>query len=294
MLLTATVIPSAALLFAQFSYLHAAIHILLVMVISAETYMAMLHNASHTSLYRPRFYLLNGVIPYLLGPFFGQTINGYFFHHIKHHHVEDNGVRDLSSTESYQRDSILAFLHYFLRFFLFVAIELPFYFFRNGRISWGLQAMFGEFLTLLLFGVCTYANVRAGLAVFVIPFCAMRFGMMAANWGQHAFINPDRKKAHSVTILESSYNSLAFNDGFHHSHHRNSLRHWSEHSVALPASLDNITLKGDINFGDLWLMLMWKDYAQIERMLVFTGEKEKRPSKQAIIRELKRQLAPVS
>ena len=30
-------------------------------------------------------------------------------HHVKHHHVEDQGVRDLSSTSGYQRDSLLHF-----------------------------------------------------------------------------------------------------------------------------------------------------------------------------------------
>jgi hypothetical protein len=49
-----------------------------------------------------------------------------------------------------------------------------------------------------LFALLTRARVAAGLTVFVVPWCLMRFFMMAANWGQH---NPDSKDAHSLTIL---------------------------------------------------------------------------------------------
>jgi hypothetical protein len=58
----------------------------------------------------------------------------------------------------------------------------------------------------------------------------MRFFMMAADWGQHAFINPDSKDA--------SYNCVAFNDGLHASHHENSQRHWSDHPNAAISQAD--------------------------------------------------------
>ena len=76
------------------------------MVVFAESYMSMLHISSHRPLYADGFKLLNGVIPFVLALGFGQTWNTYYYHHVKHHHVEDNGRNDLSSTLAYQRDSL--------------------------------------------------------------------------------------------------------------------------------------------------------------------------------------------
>lgn len=292
--IASTVIPSACFLFLYFSYLHAVLHVLLVMVVYAETFMAMLHNASHRPIYRSS--LLNCVIPYLLCPFFGQTWNTYYYHHVKHHHVEDNGALDLSSTAQYQRDSIAAFLLYFLRFFFLIQTELPLYFVRKGRYALAIQAFASEISSLSMFTVSIWYWGMSGFAVFLVPFMLFRFFMMAANWGQHAFINSSSSTAHSLTIIGSSYNVVAFNDGFHASHHHNSKRHWSEHPNAAislkTVTLDSITLRGDLNFGDVWLLLMTKNFARLEELVIFSDETN-RPPKETIIAELKRQLQPV-
>lgn len=279
--------------FQSFSFLHAALHIVVVMYFCAETFMSMLHNTSHSPLFLDEYSWFNLIIPYVLCPFFGQTWNTYFFHHVKHHHVEDNSLADLSSTRGYQRDSRLHFLIYFLRFALLIQIELPWYFVRKGQVMCAFKALFGEICSLGLFAYASYMNFYASLAVFLIPFCAIRFGMMAANWGQHAFINSDEKHSHSVTIVNSTYNRIAFNDGFHASHHNNSLRHWTDHpSFSKDADFVNITFSGNVNFGDIWYLLMTQNYDELERMLVFK-DKKARPSKKRIILELHRQLAPL-
>jgi hypothetical protein len=266
------------------------------MVVCAETYMAMLHNVSHRSLFAAPCKVFNLVIPHALCLVFGQTWNTYYLHHVKHHHVEDNGSHDLSSTSKYQRDSLIHFLLYFSRFFFGVLIELPLYFARKRQFMFAAQALIGELASLILFACLTRFRLAAGLTVFIIPWCLMRFFMMAANWGQHAFINPETKGAHSLTILQTSYNHLAFNDGFHASHHENSQRHWSDHPTARvsqkDASFANITFAGDINFGDVWLLLMTKNYSRLEELFVYS-DKLKRPSKADIISELRRQLAPI-
>lgn len=212
--------------------MRAAFHLFLVMIVCAETFMSMLHNASHRKIFRAHVGFLNFVIPNFLCLFFGQTWNTYFFHHVKHHHVEDNGRGDLSSTASFQRDSITHFLIYFGRFFLLIHIELPYYFFARKQFIFAAHALFGELLSLFGYATAFFVWPYPTLFVFVFPFVLMRFFMMAANWGQHAFINNSAKHAHSLTILKSSYNTVAFNDGYHASHHENSQRHWSEHPVA--------------------------------------------------------------
>jgi hypothetical protein len=239
------------------------------MIVCAETFMSMLHNTSHRQLFRSEYAVFNLIVPYVLCVFFGQTWNTYFFHHIKHHHVEDNGVGDLSSTAAFQRDSIVHFLFYFCRFFFLIQLELPWYFVRKGQYIIAWKTISGELASLFVFGTTSWLMPHPATFVFVVPFMLMRFFMMAANWGQHAFINKNVKNAHSLTIIHSSYNLLAFNDGFHASHHENSQRHWSDHlqSSSFGASLEKITFSGDINFGDIWLLLMLKNYDKLEQMV---------------------------
>lgn len=76
-----------------------------------------LHYSSHLKLWSAaklgdlRAGLLNEVLPSLLGPLFGIPPGMYFLHHVAMHHVEDNAFPgDLSSTQPYQRDSILDFV----------------------------------------------------------------------------------------------------------------------------------------------------------------------------------------
>ncbi len=164
--------------FSSFSLVRAGLHLFFVMIICAETFMSMLHNASHRQLYRSEFWSLNLVIPYGLCLFFGQTWNTYFYHHVKHHHVEDNGKFDLSSTSSFQRDSLPQFLLYFARFFFLIQMELPYYFFARGRYWSSAKVFLGEILSLMLFVGLTLRNPAAAITVFVIPFLLMRFFMM--------------------------------------------------------------------------------------------------------------------
>ena len=78
--------------------------------------------------------LLNIIPSYLLSPFFGIPAGMYFLHHCVMHHVENNIFPwDVSSTEPYQRDNFLHFLHYWLRFLIAIWVELPYYAWVRGR-----------------------------------------------------------------------------------------------------------------------------------------------------------------
>ncbi len=289
-LLLSLVLPSAVILFVHFTFAHAALHVALVLFVSAETFTSILHNTSHRPLFAPHWSALNLIVPYVMCPLMGQTWNTYYYHHCKHHHVEDNGDADLSSTAAYQRDSAWQFGFYFLRFLLCIQVELAMYFIRRRQFANAAKMLGGELFSLAVFAGFTYWKPLPGMAVFIIPLLVMRFGMMAANWGQHAFTLP-------LTIIDASYNAVAFNDGYHLSHHHNPLKHWSEHPLYKAASCplvtpleDTITLRG-LSFGDVWLMLMLHDYPGLARCYVFTGEGA-RPSQDAIMQQLRAQVRP--
>ncbi|KAJ3081164.1 hypothetical protein HDU99_006414, partial [Rhizoclosmatium hyalinum] len=92
----------------------------------------------------------------------------------------------------------------------------------------------GEMGTMLTLAYITYNyNTWAMIWCFWVPMTASRFGMMSGNWVQHTFLDPKDPLGgglhNSITIIESRYNLLNYNDGYHASHHLNAQRHWSEH-----------------------------------------------------------------
>jgi len=108
-----TSIPSTMFLFYHFTYVHGIGHIghILMQLSYCSAFTLMLHNHIHN----------NGVISrrhawsdwsflYILELLMGHTWISYYYHHVKHYHVQGNGPEDLSSTTRHRRDSVLAFL----------------------------------------------------------------------------------------------------------------------------------------------------------------------------------------
>jgi len=130
--------------------------------------------------------------------------------------------------------------------------------------------------------------------VFIAPYLTCRFLMMAGNWGQHAFVDPedpsnDYKSA--ITCINARYNRRCYNDGYHISHHLAANRHWTEHPTEL---LDNrakyvendaIVFEG-IDFFMVWAFLMLKRYDILAKHFVELREKPR--SKEEIIALMKR------
>ena len=144
----------------------------------------MLHCVSHKKLSKSSYPWADKLVFYVLAPFYGQTWNTFYYHHVKHHHIEDNGPLDLSSTIWYDRDNWVHFLIYFSRFYFLIGIELPAYFVKKGKIQWYVNVFAGEFLTHFFyasfFWVC-----KNPLSVFFaldMPLNFSRIGMMTGKF----------------------------------------------------------------------------------------------------------------
>lgn len=92
-------LPSALyLLFYRFSYFHGVAHLIFT-VWCIGPFTLMLHNHIHNNgVLAKEWRALDAILPYLLEPLFGHTWDSYYWHHVKHHHAEGNGV------ETRQRD----------------------------------------------------------------------------------------------------------------------------------------------------------------------------------------------
>jgi hypothetical protein len=203
-----TTIPSALVLFSNFTWIHGVLHF--VMQFSyMGAYTIMMHQHIHQrGILRKELALFDRLFPYVLDPLMGHTWNSYFYHHVKHHHVEGTGPNDLSSTIRYQRDSLTHFIHYWARFFLFAWCELPLYFFRTKRYWYAAMSAFWEWSSYVgMYLLWTRVDARAAFFAVVLPFLLLRVGLMLGNWGQHAFVDdqdPDSDYRTSITLVDTT------------------------------------------------------------------------------------------
>lgn len=229
-----------------------------------DRFTLMLHCTSHRPLFKPAYRRMNEIIPWVLGPFFGQSPNSYFAHHVGMHHREENLPDDLSSTLEYQRDRLSHWLLYCGRFLLCGALDLMRYFANRRRPKLLRKVLVGETVYFAVAGALLLWNPAATLVVFVVPLVAIRTLMMMGNWGQHAFVsreNPGDPYLSSITCINSRYNSRCFNDGYHIGHHLFPRMHWTEYPAQFEGNLeeygkrDAIVFEG-VDFFGVWLLLM--------------------------------------
>jgi fatty acid desaturase len=218
----------AVLWFFAFSWWYAVPFALAHFLLTPPTIL-MLHCAMHRPLVKqPRW--IATALPYVMA-FLFMIPCGYKEHHVGMHHPENNLEDDLSSTMGYQRDRFTHFLHYFARFFFLIYAELPMYFLRKGRRKLAVRSVSMELIQVACILLALALNWRAAVSFMVIPFVFVRFMMMAGNWGQHAFIDaaePGNSLRNSINCIDSRYNAIAFNDGYHIVHHEKPNLHWTE------------------------------------------------------------------
>lgn len=241
-----------------------------------DRFILMLHCTSHRQLFKREHAWMNQIIPWVLGPFFGETPEAYFVHHMGMHHPENNLPDDLSSTMRYQRDRFTHWLHYYLSFLTVGFVDLARYHWKkqNTKLFW--RVMRGELAFWLVAWALAFVNLRWTLCVLVGPVVFVRTLMMAGNWAQHAFVDaadPGNAYKNSITCINTRYNRRCFNDGYHILHHIRPRTHFSEYPVEFEANRetygreDAIVFEG-IDFFQVWLLLMVGAWSSLARRFV--------------------------
>ena len=219
----------------------------------------------------------------VLGPLFGETPETYYVHHIGMHHIQNNYFTDLSSTMIYKRDS---FRHWCCYFFNFLFCHRDLYKLMAGKNTKLLMRFFAGEIGWLLFTIYHFSSrPTSTFFVLIAPVLIMRLGMMAGNWGQHAFINPDEPTTnygHSINIINSSYNSRCFNDGYHIIHHLYPSAHYTELPSLFASNIKSLAEHDCIVFSNrnwdfaiIWFYLMIKDYDTLAKNYVNIGQKNR-------------------
>lgn len=244
-------------------------------------YGLMLHCTSHRIFFKKKYNILNKYLPWVVGPFFGQSPETYYAHHIGMHHPENNLTDDISSTMPYKRDSLRGFIKYFTEFFFLVIFQLSKYFSDRKRFRLMFNTIRGELIYFVFVIAMAFVNFQATLVVFIIPFFLFRIIAMLGNWAQHAFISPDdpaNEYKNSITCINTKYNHKCWNDGYHISHHLKPAMHWTEHPHHFLSSIDEY-VKNEaivfekIHFLHVFVYLMTKRYDKLARHYVNLGNR---------------------
>lgn len=260
----------------KFSWWIAVPYLVFNLGIMLGPYVLMLHNTSHRKLFKEEYKFMNYYIPWILGPFYGESPETYFYHHIGMHHAENNLSADISSTMNYQRDNLIDFLKYFGRFFLFGIVELSIYFRKKNRSRFLKKILLGEFSFILMCIALSFFNWQATLVVFVLPFFFVRYAMMAGNWAQHAFIDstdPGNSYRNSITCINTVYNKRCFNDGYHIGHHLTPAMHWTDMPKNFQDNKEKYALNKSVVFKEvdyffIWFLLMTHNYKYLANKFV--------------------------
>ena len=250
-------------------------------VVFKGPYGLMMHCTSHRPWFKQKYAFMNHYLPWIIGPFFGQTPETYYTHHVGMHHPENNMPEDESTTMPYQRDSIREFSHYLGTFIFLGVYHLCSYFVRKRRKRLLYRSVRGELLFIAMcIGLC-FINWPATLVVFILPFFTFRIIAMTGNWAQHAFIaadEPDNAYKNSVTCINTKYNVKCWNDGYHISHHLQSNMHWTEHPTYFQDTIDeyannNAVVFDGIHFLHVFIYLMRDRYDLLAKHFVNIGNR---------------------
>jgi fatty acid desaturase len=236
----------------------------------------MLHCICHRKCFKQPYQWLHTYITWIVCPLFGHAPEGYFSHHLGMHHIENNMPDDTSSTMPYQRDSLRDFLAYFFKF-LFVGVKNTIlYLYYRKRKKLYMRLTIGEYTYIAFCIVMCFINLKATLVVFIVPLLFARLVMMLGNWTQHSFIDskdPDNLYTNSINCINTPYNKVCWNDGYHIIHHLRPGMHYTDMPAEFLKRKDEFAANKAIVFDGIhylhiFVYLLTKRYDKLANNLV--------------------------
>ncbi len=262
----------------------------------------MFHCICHRKFFKKPYQWIHGYITWIICPLFGHAPEGYFSHHLGMHHIENNMEEDTSSTMAYQRDSITDFLAYFFKF-LFVGVKNTIlYLYHRKRKKLYQRLTIGEYAYFAFcIGMC-FVDLKATLMIFILPLLFARLVMMLGNWTQHSFIdstNPENLYTNSINCINTKYNHICWNDGYHIIHHLRPGMHYTEMPAELLKRKDEFATNKAIVFDGIhylhvFTFLLTKRYDKLADNLVNINNMfSSREQAIALMKERTRKISPL-
>lgn len=241
----------------NWSWLWIVPHLLITWVVFGQRFILAMHYAAHIPLFSKKKIgfaatLLNAIPTTVMCNFYGMPAGAYYVHHcIMHHQANNFFPHDVSSTMPYDRSSPLHFFAYVINFMIHTFLYLPFYCIVKKRydIAGVCAALLGTYMLAIKFLYAfnpLFFTCSLGIASVLGP-----FALMLGNFSQHIFVDPDSPSSNytlACNHVNAPFNMLTFNDGYHITHHVNSVCHWSEMPLNFIKNLDKYEQGGAIIF----------------------------------------------
>jgi fatty acid desaturase len=150
------------------------------------------------------------------------------------------------------------------------------YLFNRKRKKLYMRLTYGEIAFYIFCIGMSFVNFKATLFIFIIPFVFARVVMMLGNWAQHSFIDktdPENNFTSAINCINTNYNKMCWNDGYHTVHHLRPAMHYTEipgeflklkHEFAEKKSL----VFDGVHYLHIFVWLMTKRYDKLAKNLV--------------------------
>ena len=119
----------------------------------------------------------------------------------------------------------------------------------------------------------SFVNFNATFFIFIISFVFARIVMMLGNRTQHAFVNPVDLEDNSINCINTKYNKICWNDGYHAVHHNRPALHYTDipgeflKNKAFYVKQRTLPFEG-IHFLHIFAWLMTRRYDKLVRNVV--------------------------
>jgi len=263
-------------------------------------YMVYQHDHVHIKIFKNK-YMGNFIALFVVGQCHGQPYGTYYINHVIMHHKGANAWgKDFSSTERYDRSSIVHFWLYWLRHYMPVTFlyDMVLTCFQYRRYKIGTAYLVW---TLFWYATAYYLlHTRfyvATLYTLVLPICITSLAGAFGSMMQHCFIHPTLpRKWYSYDIINSRCNAIGFNTGYHNTHHTMVDLHWEEYPDGFRKLVpvyhrDKVLIMHTLDNVAIMLLIYAKQYKKLATYMVSTEPGGH--SLQHCIEVLKKHLAPV-
>jgi len=198
------------------------------------------------------------------------------------HHVENNVFPwDISSTEPYDRGTVIGYLKYWLYWIWAIWILTPYYLIKRKKWDYFRKIVTNLTGFLIVLVLLYKINPDATFYVFLLPIMSSTVALSFGNYSQHIFINPSNPKSNyglAYNCVDCPDNMRTFNDGYHIVHHINSQCHWSELPNTFVNDINNcikedaITFHG-IGFFDVGFFVVTGQFSRLAKHYIKLGNK---------------------